>query len=596
MKSKKLVLLIITTLILLGTVIPVSAASENSNNSSNPKNKKIQLEATSLDGIAKPNIDITLGNNLPMNGYFTDNVTVGDDTRTVKIYVAPDTTVRDYFTVIATPEGMTTEEFLKKSDWLDVADKKSEGLFILEPGESGWGTVEEELAYINEAFKVFRDTTYYNTFGLFYLAGYGNGGTALQAWAMENPLFVISSAFIQTEDLDTEFIEETGSKTFNENENISYNEVPVPTWFVNDDLNSVENVVDYWKLANDTVDSVKGSSNGLMESTVFMQDNDSDSIVTSYSDVLSKVAVLERSGNSVYTKGFTKKVYDFLSYYTRYDSTTINGNVLGVRPDYEEIGVEIKQMNLDGYNREYLVYVPDSAPEEDIPVVFVLAGNTQTARVFFDASHWWEVADENGFMLVLPSEQYSSSTEVTWNINHNTNMQDDFVFLEEVINQIDKDYNIDPGKRYLTGQSLGSMFANYATAVMPEYFTAFGSTSGPLMRSVEGKTDKVPFYLFFGEGDIWSWDHTQDGRTKDTVEYWLDRNDLGVIDDAVVTTKDRYTTYTWYDENDTPMYKYTQTKDRAHNFIVSEVWELWDEWFSHWEMDDEGVRHYINND
>ncbi len=580
--------LFIVSIMLLSIVMPVSAGSINSKNA-----EPLKLQATSLDGMEKPAIDITLGNKLPLNGYFTRNVTVGDESRTVKIYVAPETTVRDYFTVIAAPDGMTTEEFLHKSGWLDIADEKSEGLFILEPGVNGWGSVEEELAYINEAVKVLKDTKYYNPFGVFYLAGYGDGGTALQAWAMQNPLFVISSVFVETEDLDSEFIQETGDKTFAENKEISYSEVPVPTWFVNDNPSSVGNLVEYWKGANDTVASgEKGSTAGLMGSTVYTQKEDSDRIVTSYSDIRSKVAVLDQGGNGVYKTGFTKKVYDFLSYYTRYDNTTINGNVLGVRPDYEKMGVEIKEMNLDGYTREYLVYVPNSAPEENIPVVFVLAGNTQTARVFFDASHWWEVADKHGFMLVMPSEQYNTSTDVTWNVNYATNKQNDFVFLEEVVKQIDKDYNIDPGKRYLTGQSLGSMFTNYASAVMPEYFAAFGSTSGPLLRPVEGKNDKVPFYLLFGEYDIWSWDHTVPGPTNTTVQYWLDRNNLGELDNAMVTTKDRYTTYTWYDQNDNPMYKYTQTKDRAHNFIVSEVWELWEEWFSHWNLDEDGVRHY----
>lgn len=605
MKKQKHIVFIAVSLMTLSNIIPVSAGVNNSNHSKgidtlqkaddNQQAKtKVSLEAISLDDIEKPSIDITLGNKLPLTGYFTRNVTVGNETRTVKVYIAPDTTVRDYFTVLTVPEGMTTEEFLKNSGWLDIANEKSEGLFILEPGDDGWGTVEEERAYMEQAFKVLRDTKYYNTFGLFYLAGYGEGGTALQAWAMENPLSVISSVFVETGDLDANFITGTGSKTFSENDGISYSEVPVPTWFVNNDLNSVKNLIEYWKEANDVTAVGTKSPSGLVGSTVFMQDKDSESIVTSYSDVLSKVAVLEKGGRSIYMKGFTKKMYDFLSYYTRYDNTTVNGNVLGVRPDYEAMGVEVKKMVLDGYTREYLVYTPDSAPKKDIPVVFALAGNTQTARLFFDASHWWEAADKYGFMLVMPSEQYSSSTEVTWNVNYDPAKQNDFVFLEEVVKQIDKDYNVDPGRRYLTGQSLGSMFSNYATTVLPEYFAAIGTTSGPLLRPADGKIDKMPAYLLFGEHDLWSWDHTEDGPTKNTVDYWLNRNGLGTIDDAVVTKKDRYTTYTWYDENDIPMYKYTQTEGRAHNFIVSEVWELWEEWFLHWKMDTEGTRHYTN--
>lgn len=587
MKKRKIVSLIIASLILLGSVTPATAATVKNSD----KNK---LVAISLDGIDKPAIDITLGNNLPLTGYFTRNVQVGDKTRTVKIYVAPGTSVRDYFTVITVPEGMTTEVFLKKSRWIDIANEKSEGLFILEPGKNGWGSTEDELDYINEAYKVMIDKTYYNTFGEFYLAGYGKGGTALQAWAMQNPLFIISSAFVGTNDLSKDFIEETGSKTFKENEEISYSEVPVPVWFVNSNLNSVKNVVDYWKNANDCV--FKGSKlASLMGSTVFMQDKNSDSIVTSYSDVLSKVAVLRKNASSYYSSGFTNTVYDFLSYYTRYDNTSINGNVLGVRPDYEAMDLEIKQMDVDGYTRDYLVYVPKSAPKENIPVVYVMAGNTQTCRVFFDATHWWEVADKYGFMLVFPSEQYSSSTEVTWNLAGDTSKSDDFKFLEEVIKQIDMDYKTDHSRRYLTGQSLGSMMTNYVSMVMPKYFAAIGSTSGPIMlnmRPVGGEQDKLPAYLFMGEYDLWSWDFNIEGQANDTVNYWLERNELGEIEDAVVTSKDRYTTYTWYDDNDIPMYKFTQTSYRSHNCIVSEMWTLWEDWFSKWEIDENGIRNY----
>lgn len=606
MRLKEMISLIVISLLLMSSIIPASAVSIKNNNQNNSnkvgssqKNVDIekgkakpQLEAISLDGMEKPPIDITQGNKLPLNGYFTRNVAVGEETRTVKIYVAPGTTIRDYFTIIAVPDDMTTEEFLDKTKWIDVADRQSEGLFILEPGEGGWGAVEDELEYINEAVKVFKDTTYYNTFGVFYLVGYGEGGTALQAWSMENPLFVISSVFIETEDLDEDFIAETGTKTFDENEDISYNEVPVPIWFVNEDLKAVDDLIAYWKEANDCVQE---ETKGLMGSTIFMQDENSDSIVTSYSDVQSQVAVLERNPNVLYNKGFTSTVYDFLSYYTRYDNTSVNGNVLGVRPNYDKKDVEIKQMVVDGYTRDYLVYLPKSAPKEDIPVVYVLAGNTQTCRVFFDATHWWEVADEYGFMLVLPSEQYNSSTEVTWNYfgDQDQEMCDDYKFLKAVINQIDKDYNTDSGRRYLTGQSLGSMFSNNAAMLMPEYFATVGSTSGPIMRAPENpKNEEIPLWLFFGQHDIWSWDLYADGMVKNTIEYWLDVNDLGELDDAIVTTKDRFTTYSWYNEDDIPIYRFTQTADRSHNCIVSEMWELWEQWFSHWEMDEDGVRHY----
>ena len=66
-----------------------------------------------------------------------------------------------------------------------------------------------------------------------------------------------------------------------------------------------------------------------------------------------------------------------------------------------KLGVEFREMDLDGYKREYMVYVPESIrDQENIPTVYVMAGNTQTDRVFFDATSWWQVADDYGFMIV----------------------------------------------------------------------------------------------------------------------------------------------------------------------------------------------------
>ena len=55
-----------------------------------------------------------------------------------------------------------------------------------------------------------------------------------------------------------------------------------------------------------------------------------------------------------------------------------------------------------------MVYVPESAEKlwpDGAPVIFVFAGNSQTDKVFWHATQWWQVADKEGVILVFPCEQ-----------------------------------------------------------------------------------------------------------------------------------------------------------------------------------------------
>ena len=126
---------------------------------------------------------------------------VGSTTRTAKIYIAAHAPIRTYFTVIAVPDGYTTEQFLRKSGWKDIADQAQEGLFILEPGAGGWGSATDESAYVTAAMSFYISNGYFSIFGEHYLVGYGAGAPPLEAWAAANPLKVISQVYVDSKGL-----------------------------------------------------------------------------------------------------------------------------------------------------------------------------------------------------------------------------------------------------------------------------------------------------------------------------------------------------------------------------------------------------------
>ena len=97
------------------------------------------------------------------------------------VYISEEASIRSYFTVIAVPNGVDTQQFLEDEGWIDLMDQKGEALFVLEPGAEGWGHAAEEKAYMDAAIAFLKSgnneagINVFSTFGEFYLAGYGEG-------------------------------------------------------------------------------------------------------------------------------------------------------------------------------------------------------------------------------------------------------------------------------------------------------------------------------------------------------------------------------------------------------------------------------------
>jgi hypothetical protein len=343
---------------------------------------------------------------------------------------------------------------------------------------------------------------------------------------------------------------------------------------------------------------------------VYDQKADSDRLPTSYSEPVSKVALLEKKVRYD-DKHFTRQAYQFLSYYTRYDNTTVFGNVLGTRPDYDKLGVDINYLIVtedDGqvWNREYMVYVPKSSKKTypgGAPVVYVFAGGSQPDRLFFDITRWWEIADRYGFIIVVPCSQYSgppyTPLETRWNFtNGNLDRKaDDFEFVKQLIAAVDAQYDTDPGRRFAVGHSNGSMFDNGIAYRMPEYFTAIsgnGATSNPIPGSA---TSVMPMYISMAENDNGNPYLSNPGTLRNLVTYWLNRNDVGVVDSpgsvqSGVGMLERTTLYKWANEQGIPLFMYSICAARNHNVSVDTNWTAWEEWFSKWNKDSAGNLYY----
>jgi len=561
-----------------------------------------------LDDITPPAYDYQRANKLPLTGYFEKTFDVNGKSRTAKFYIAATAPVRTFFTIIAVPEGVNSTEFMVASGWHDIADKNEEGLVLLEPGTGGWSDPSTEQNYIDAVINFFRSNNYFSIFGIHYLVGYNGGGTALEAWAAAHPLLVISQAYVNTESqrndyysrFDTIYMDgrSTGYLPVDIPDDIRFacNEIPVPTAFINADLDRVSGAISYWKKVNDVMDRGTSAPDYFFGANVYNQAVNSDAWATAYTGPISKVITLEKEVDVLNPK-LTHTLYNFITEYISYENATAYGNQLGPRKAYGEIAT----MTVNGELREFQLYIPESVATiwpEGAPVVFVFAGNSQTDKVFFHNTLWWKVADKEGFILAIPCETYSNNST---SVSHaNTGM-----FYEKLAAYLTKYYPVDPTRFYATGQSAGSFAVQGFGITNPEYFAAIASTSGLSYPSDEGGFGRtstveasyaaIPNYCIIGEGDIEMmtgtlWDTTRN-MLDDWAAYYLKANKAGTPGDGSnMTSNGRFQTWTWNNAQGFPVFKIGRTLYRAHNCIPSEMPLLWD-FMKHFSYKD-GIRYY----
>lgn len=586
----------------LGTQLASPAAANGHGSGPGPRDLG---DPQPLDGRPFPAYDYTRANKLPreMSGYWTKSFDVGGKPRTAKVYISPQTPIRSYYTVVAVPDGVDTAEFLRRSSWADVADRREEGLFVLEPGEGGWGDAHTEAAYVEAAMAFYQSNRYFSIFGLHYLVGYGGGAPALEAWAVAHPLRVISQVYVDSPGLDAAYLNTFAGREFGGETDagyttvvfpdgfdlIRYDETVLPTWYIHPDPRSIGPSLSYWRRANDTGDA---ASTDRTLGTVFKQRRRSARWMTSHAGPIAQVAVQRRPVGG-WSGPDTGEIVDFLTSYTRYENFFAYGNQLFERADYARLGIQVRTMVVEGFVREYLVHVPRSARRrwrDGAPVVFVWPGNSQTDKVFLDATQWWKVAEREGFILVVVCEQYSNTSV---SVSH----RDSVAFFRQLRDVLLDEYPVDPTRFYSTGQSAGSQVSQNFAIAFPEYFAAVASTSFTAAPSAAGTITMdgvqhpatgrmIPNYQIYGYGDLGFlagglWDGT-DNSLDAWARYHLSANGLQLSDVDDVDGErggwhDRFQTWTWRDrDTDVPVLKLTKNLYRSHNTMPEESPLLWD--------------------
>jgi polyhydroxybutyrate depolymerase len=114
-------------------------------------------------------------------------------------------------------------------------------------------------------------------------------------------------------------------------------------------------------------------------------------------------------------------------------------------------------------------------------------------------THWNELADEYGFIVVYPSGRQVPKRWRTDSIND----QSDARFISDLIDQLQQEYSIDPQRIYANGLSNGGGMSYFLSCTLSDRIAAFGGVAGAYLLPTEDCQPErpVPAIIFHGNTD-----------------------------------------------------------------------------------------------
>lgn len=533
--------------------------------------------------------------------------------RKAKYYIPKDISQGTTAVILNIPEGEETLSFLKKSGWIELADRERFCLFILEAGPGGWGTPEEEEEYLRAGVEAEKNGQHILLSFAVCMVGYGRIGSVLHKIAMSDPLHTAACVFFDAGEVEETYLAEYEEKCFTPEEAddksycVPYREVPVPVWIASGILDTrTLAMAEYWKRAARTGDIPGDSEFGEM----YRQQE--DTLYTPEGHIL-QVAV-QKKAFAYHSPDTTEAAWRFLKQYYRYGMGPCS-NMISKKTDLKTLGAECRQFyDSRGTKRQYLVYIPEAYKDSGrLPTVIAYHGASQSMYNMLENGLWYRIADREGIMLVFPESTLQPLPDMLtgdmpfayrplWTLFDTGANGADLVYTNELLDEIIREYPVDESRIYCTGHSMGCMMTNYiGSDITSHRFAAMAATSGCLELQTGTGTQKVPAFLTAGQYELWLHGISEEGPIEDSIDMWLVRNQLATEETAREIREHGYTeayqegrlnNYVWKDEKGIPWVRYAwiSAKHHVHTWQENEI--FWKEWFSRWHIGKDGRRCY----
>ena len=167
-------------------------------------------------------------------------------------------------------------------------------------------------------------------------------------------------------------------------------------------------------------------------------------------------------------------------------------------------GVDFKTLFSSGQKRDYLLYIPKSYDRaKPTPLVLVLHTSMSWPTSAMNISQWNAVAEHQGFIVVYPAGTGTGAKSWEMAGSDTPARMPDVLFISELIDHLEANYNIDTARIYANGMSNGGGMAFVLSCTQSSRFAAIGLVSAGLDPDWNWckQTQPMPLIAFHGTAD-----------------------------------------------------------------------------------------------
>ena len=234
---------------------------------------------------------------------------------------------------------------------------------------------------------------------------------------------------------------------------------------------------------------------------------------------------------------------------------------------------DYKKVSVSG--RDIHVYAPSDLKAKS-PLLISCHGMDQDPNYQQSNTHWETVADTASFVVVYPRGGTGMST---WDISGDK----DTKWVEQIIDQMQKDYDIDTKRVYLSGFSMGGMFTYNAMSKIANKIAAFAPTSGTNVMGASKAQRPVPIIHPHGTTD----DVLQYSQVEGFLKNYRDQfhcPSQAEVENNYPHQGEKATMYTWGPCDEGVYIKHMKLEGRGHMPSKNEVSDIWN-FVKQWNVD-----------
>lgn len=167
-------------------------------------------------------------------------------------------------------------------------------------------------------------------------------------------------------------------------------------------------------------------------------------------------------------------------------------------------------IEIDGKTREYIIYIPGRLQVKP-PLVVALHGYTDNDSAFMNYTGLNRVAKKNGFAVCYPQGLIDSTGKTFWQVGysfHRNEKVNDVRFISMLTEYLQKAYEFDPERTFVTGMSNGGDLCILLACKKPGIFKAAAPVVGCMMKVVYdscSSSTPIPVFMINGTKDKTTW-------------------------------------------------------------------------------------------